>query len=323
MQLILPKGDQDLKKYSYFFDASTNTEFTTISQLVQILRNTRSTPLKLEGDTVVMSEMLGIADNPIGNSGVQNLYLTRIGFVGVLPDFSSDREFLRTFVPTVLGTGDRTNNQNNVDAPISDETSDTQMFGLRKSDFVYSQGITCLWPTKVGTVVTSGLRGYAAPAMSSAVNKTFGGQSGGSVQHKRSEILTNAVTTTVNSTVMSYTSSESGITKALNIAQTLTTNGGVGFNWSSDVYDPTRTSPPVKQYNQLPNVPYVTAFLDKDPAPIVLVKGLSFFVTPEHLFVLKLEADVDFSFPAAYPGTSMSGTIEDFPKFAQQRVYDL
>lgn len=316
MQLVYPKGDYDLRKYSYLFDDAANTDFTTVPQLIEVLRNVRATPKSISGTNVVLHEMSGIVNNPAGTT--QRLYLTRVGFVGGIPDFSTPTKFLQTFAPTVLGTGQRTDNLNNIDPPVRDGSSGQIVFPMLSA--TQFQGITCLYPTKVGSQ-SIGTMTYTFTPMSSFIQRGFGGQSGGSVTQRRANFGTSATTNQYNTTLMSYDSSESGFGKGLNMNQAQAA-GLTGFSWAYNSVDGNRAGAPARQNSTDPNVPYVEAAMTKDAATIQLTKGLVVYWSPDTVFCIKLGSS-DFSFPATAPGEVASGTMAELPKPIQQRVFDL
>lgn len=316
MQLVYPKGDYDLRKYSYLFDEAANTDFTTVPQLIEVLRNVRATPRSIDGNNIVLHEMGGIIDNPGGSS--QRMYLTRIGFVGGIPDFSTPLKFLQTFVPTVIGTGQRTDNLNNIDPPVRTSENGQVVFPLVSA--TQFQGMTCLFATKFGSQLINSLN-YGFAPMSSFIQRAFGGSFGGSLSQRRATFGTSGPTVQYSATLMSYDSSESGFGKGLTMTQTQA-QGQVGFSWAYNCTDGNRSSTPTRQNNTDPNVPYASAPLTKDAAPIQLTKGLVIYWSPERVFCIKL-ASTDFSFPATTPGEVSSGTMATLPSPIQKRVYDL
>ena len=318
MQLVYPKGDYDLRKYSYLFDESANTDFTTVPQLIEVLRNVRATPSSVSDNNVVLHEMCGIVDNPT-NSATQRLYLTRVGFVGGIPDFSTPLKFLQTFVPTVLGTGQRTTNADNVDPPVRSGLSGQTVFP-KVNGATQFQGMTCMCPSKVGSQ-SIGVLNYTFTPQSSFIERVIGGSSGGSLTQRRANFGTTSANTQYNTTLMSYTGSESGFGKGLNMTQAGVA-GQSGFSWAYNTVDGGRAGSPQRQNTTDPNVPYVDAQLTKDAATIQLTKGLVVYWSPDTVFCIKL-APTDFSFPATVPGEVASGTMAALPSLIQKRVYDL
>lgn len=316
MQLVYPKGDYDLRKYSYLFDATANTDFTTVPELIEVLRNARATPRSVSGTDVVLHEMCGIVNYPAGST--KRLYLTRVGFVGGVPDFSTPQKFLQTFVPTIIGTGQRTDNLNNVDPPVRDGTSGQIVFP-KLTSVTQFQGMTCFYPTKVGQSGI-GVTSYAFTSMSSFIQKGF---AGGSMTQRRAQFGVNLATANTTQTLMTYDSSVGGVGMGLNLTQTQT-SGMTGFCWAYNTFESNRASDPERQNNIDPNVPFLaTSGLVLDPAQIQLTKGLAVYWSPERLFCIKLAQGTDFSFAATVPGEVASGTMVELPKILQQRVFNL
>lgn len=312
MQLIIPPGETDFRKYSYFFDAAANTDFTTVDGLIQVLRNVRTTPRSLSGDQATMHEMMGVTT--VGSS--QRLYLTRIGCSGGPFDFSSTQKFVDTFLPTSLGTGQRTANAASIDPPVAGPSSQ-QVFPSPGGNYV--QGMSCLSPTKVGQN-TIGQVSYAFADTTSYI-ASAGIQRSGSIGQTRQDIRTSTATGLTSRTLISWDSSTSRVGLYLVMTQALAADQ-VGFNWSAYLSGDTRAGPALKVTASDPNVPYYQATLTPE-SDIVLAKGLILIANGSNLLVVKL-ASADFSFPATTPGQPCSGTIAALPQIVSaQRTFTL
>lgn len=314
MQLIIPQSVSDFRKYSYFFDEATSTDFTSISDLISVLRNVRSTPRTITQDTVVLNEMMGVVDS----GTTQRLYLTRIGYVGGAVDFSSDVKFVETFLPTVTGKGLRSENAGSTYPPISTSAGSQIVFPFGSGDYV--AGMTCLSPTKVGQN-TIGQVSYTFTDQTTYI-ASAGIQRAGGITQRRIDIRTDATPAPVTATLVSYSSSTDRVGLYLNMAQALTATS-VGFNWSAFTNrTESRAGQPAKANAADPNVPFYQAALTSE-GDITLTKGLVLVANGDNMFVIKLSSS-DFSFPSTTPGKSATGTINALPDFvSNQRKFDL
>ena len=142
MQLVLPKQD-DVRKYGFFFDSGQTIDFSSVSGLRDLIRNSRSSVQSLNGNTLATHPIMGIA--AYGTSA--RVYYSKLTIMAEEPSFSSDENFIRTFLVTGLkvSTG-----RKGPQMTMYDTYGGNTPFNGNNSAWICSP--FCLVPTKVGNV---------------------------------------------------------------------------------------------------------------------------------------------------------------------------
>lgn len=130
MLLVLPKQD-DVRKYGFFFDSNQQIQFKSISELRDLIRNSRSSVASISGNTIACQPMMGIA----AYNTQARLYYSKLTMVAEPPDFSSDIGVVRTLL--VTGLKDNYGRKSGQMSFVDNYTSNTPFTG-NTSSFTYT-----------------------------------------------------------------------------------------------------------------------------------------------------------------------------------------
>ncbi|QZE59334.1 hypothetical protein MPK66_gp090 [Erwinia phage pEa_SNUABM_2] len=100
MQLVLPKQD-DVRKYGFFFDSGQTIDFSSVSELRDLIRNSRCSVAAQAGNSFTAHPVMGIAAYGTG----ARVYYSKLTLMSEEPDFTSDDAIFRTLLVTGLKDG--------------------------------------------------------------------------------------------------------------------------------------------------------------------------------------------------------------------------
>lgn len=142
MLLVLPKQD-DVRKYGFFFDSGQEITLKTISDVRDLIRNSRASVASQSGDTLVSHPVMGLALY----SGQVRAYYSKLTIMAEAPDFSSDAGVVRTLLVTGLKDG---SGRKQTQMSLNDNFASNTPFPGNTSTFWATP--FALIPTKIGTV---------------------------------------------------------------------------------------------------------------------------------------------------------------------------
>lgn len=285
MQYLLPPA-KDVRKYLYFYDDASSIDFTSVSELRDVIRSTRATVKSQAGSTLSTYRMMGAVASGSG----QRVHYARIGFLSEDPDFSTDRRFIDTLLHPGRGASPRTeidllDNTNPFPSGGSGELEGPIWFRpARVGKYTYSNG-TMSFPS-LQSSATSPSQQYAA-----------------SWVHWRKDIGPTSATS-YNSTVCSWAYTQDG-NKVF--AVSYTNANAYAFKWSPyfSIGGQNRASVPTRSDTSVtPNaMSTVQTFAGGTESAIKLTKGLLAVDEGSALRIVKLSsADGDFTHGGALPG---------------------
>ncbi len=162
MQLVIPKR-KDLRLYAALSDTAFTA--TTFADLKAFLRNARSHVDKaVDGTSVKLNPVMGISSN--------QLLLTRVTNLGVVPDMSSDVALVRTLLPLANGldaTGRCTS-----DNELQTVNDTANPWGWVDATLYGQDSIFSYIPTLAGSVAVSATATWAPMPMRVLVNNPSG-----------------------------------------------------------------------------------------------------------------------------------------------------
>lgn len=192
MLLVLPKQD-DVRKYGFFFDSNQQIQFKSISELRDLIRNSRSSVASISGNTITCQPMMGVA----AYNTQARLYYSKLTTVAEPPDFTSDDGVIRTLL--VTGLKDGYGRKSGQMAFIDNYNSNTPFTG-NTTNFAYTP--FALVPSAVqGTTIPTTFK--ASFPDTQVTVSSASRQTGDSYSHRR-RLFTSTSATTVTKSVHSW-----------------------------------------------------------------------------------------------------------------------
>ncbi|QZE58995.1 hypothetical protein MPK64_gp092 [Erwinia phage pEa_SNUABM_16] len=174
MQLVLPKQD-DVRKYGFFFDSGQTLDFSSVSELRDLIRNSRCSIASQNGNSFGAHPVMGIAAY-----GTQaRVYYSKLTMISEAPDFTSDDGIFRTLLVTGLKDG---SGRKSSQMSMNDNFSGSTPFP-GNTDTWWATPF-CLIPTKIGQQAGPTANQVSFPDTQVTVS-TAGRQTGDSYSHRR------------------------------------------------------------------------------------------------------------------------------------------
>lgn len=174
MQLVLPRQD-DVRKYGFFFDSGQAIDFSSVSELRDLIRNSRASVQSQNENVIVTHPIMGIAAYGTGS----RVYYSKLTIMSEPPNFTSDENFIRTLLVTgIKGGSGRKGSQ----MSLTDTFAGNTPFNGNNGSWVPSP--FCLVPTKVGNVTVPTSYQVSFPDTTVQVSGASR-QTGDSYRHRR------------------------------------------------------------------------------------------------------------------------------------------